>query len=148
VVEVARQGDSGSNGHEFVIDLASESLGAEATATSAPRARQPDRQCDQVSPGGGKVTVAGQKRLGVVELRVVTRRRYPEEEQERIFRSLPGLVFGAERRHGTGPVYLAWSGGGDGWTLGSTRSKRGIELRARAVSSARRNRGWLPSGEA
>ena len=88
VVEVARQGDSGSNGHEFVIDLASESLGAEADREKLRRVLvNLIDNAIKFSPGGGKVTVAGQKRLGVVELRVVDEGvGIPEEERERIFR--------------------------------------------------------------
>jgi len=89
VVEVARQGDSGSNGHEFVIDLgADESLGAEADREKLRRVLvNLIDNAIKFSPGGGKVTVAGQKRPGVVELRVVDEGvGIPEEERERIFR--------------------------------------------------------------
>jgi PAS domain S-box-containing protein len=89
VVEVARQGESSSNGHEFVIDLgADESLGAEADREKLRRVLvNLIDNAIKFSPGGGKVTVAGQKRPGVVELRVVDEGvGIPEEEQERIFR--------------------------------------------------------------
>ena len=51
------------------------------------------------SPNGGKVTVAGQRRPGVVELRVVDEGiGIPEEERERIFRKFyrgsPSLLGG------------------------------------------------------
>jgi two-component system phosphate regulon sensor histidine kinase PhoR len=89
VVEVARQGESGSNGHEFVIDLgADESLGAEADRDKLRRVLvNLIDNAIKFSPDGGKVTVAGQKRPGVVELRVVDEGvGIPAEEQERIFR--------------------------------------------------------------
>ena len=88
VVEVARQSDSGGNGHEFVVDLADESLGAEADREKLRRVLvNLIDNAVKFSPGGGKVTVAGQRRAGVVELRVVDEGvGIPEEEQERIFR--------------------------------------------------------------
>jgi signal transduction histidine kinase len=88
VVEVARQGEAGGNSHEFVIDLADESLGAEADREKLRRVLvNLIDNAIKFSPGGGKVTVAGQKRPGVVELRVVDEGvGIPEEERERIFR--------------------------------------------------------------
>jgi signal transduction histidine kinase len=72
-----------------VIDLgADESLGAEADRDKLRRVLvNLIDNAIKFSPDGGKVTVAGKKRPGVVELRVVDEGvGIPEEERERIFR--------------------------------------------------------------
>jgi PAS domain S-box-containing protein len=89
VVESARLGESGKeNGHEFVIDLAADTISAEADRDKLRRVlgNLVDNAI-KFSPAGGKVTVAGRKNAGVVELKVEDEGvGVPEEERERIFR--------------------------------------------------------------
>ncbi|MGD0166217.1 MAG: GAF domain-containing protein [Gaiellaceae bacterium] len=88
VVESASLGEGGSNGHDFVIDLPEEPLGAEADRDKLRRVlTNLVDNAIRFSPAGGTVTVAGQKHAGVVELRVADEGvGIPEQEKERIFR--------------------------------------------------------------
>ena len=76
------------DGHRFVTDLSDELLSAEADRDKLRRVlvNLVDNAV-KFSPGGGTVSVVGQKRSGTIELRVRDEGvGIPEEERERIFR--------------------------------------------------------------
>ncbi len=90
VVESARSESESVQGdeHSFVADLSDEPLSAEADRDKLRRVlvNLVDNAV-KFSPGGGTVSVVGQKRSGAVELRVRDEGvGIPEEERERIFR--------------------------------------------------------------
>jgi PAS domain S-box-containing protein len=90
VVESARTdiASAQGNGHSFVIDLPGEPLAAEADREKLRRvlANLVDNAI-KFSPGGGTVSVTGQRRSGTIELCVADGGvGIPEEERERIFR--------------------------------------------------------------
>jgi PAS domain S-box-containing protein len=89
VVESARAEAerNGGDGHRFVVDLP-ESLGAEADRDKLRRVLSNlIDNAVKFSPGGGTVTVSGQRRPGAIELLVADEGvGIPEQERERIFR--------------------------------------------------------------
>ena len=90
VVESARaeMAEVRENGHSFVIDLPDEPLDAEADREKLRRVLvNLIDNAIKFSPNGGTVSVAGQRRSGTIELRVVDEGiGIPAEERERIFR--------------------------------------------------------------
>lgn len=91
VVESARLGESGSasgDGHQFVIDLPDDQLRAEVDRDKLRRVLgNLIDNAIKFSPAGGKVTVAGRRKSGIVELRVEDEGfGVRPEEREHIFR--------------------------------------------------------------
>ncbi|HEY5160956.1 MAG TPA: GAF domain-containing protein [Gaiellaceae bacterium] len=90
VVESVRSEEttSAGNGHGFAIDLSDEPLSAQADGEKLRRvlANLVDNAV-KFSPGGGPVSVIGQKLSDAIELRVIDEGvGIPAEERERIFR--------------------------------------------------------------
>ena len=88
VVDTLRRSDAGENSHQFVVDVAGDSLTAEA---DPERLRQVLQNlidnAVKFSPEGGSVTVAARRRAGTVEVSVTDRGiGIPSGEQARIFR--------------------------------------------------------------
>lgn len=90
VVESVRSDSESSqrDGHSFRVDLSDEPLNAEADRDKLRRVlTNLVDNAVKFSPSGGSVSVTGQRRSGVIELRVRDEGvGIPEEERERIFR--------------------------------------------------------------